>query len=92
LPTIISRAPALYNEISSGVQTNMSLDQAIQLAYLVAQIPSENLHTYSPGYTVAEPMQTSDGIDVLRVYPDKLREVRDQMFIASGVAAAPLVK
>lgn len=92
LPTIISRAPALYNEISSGVQTNMTLDQAIQLAYLVAQIPSENLHTYSPGYTVAEPMQTSDGLDVLRVMPDRLREVRDQMFIASGVAAAPLVK
>lgn len=92
LPTLIARAPAIYNEISAGVQTNMSLDQAIQLAYLIAQIPSENLHTFSPGYTVAEPMQTSDGIDVLRVIPDKLREVRDQMFIAPGVAAAPLTQ
>ncbi len=92
LPTLVARAPAIYAEISAGVQTNMSLDQAIQLAYLIAQIPSENLHTFSPGYTVAEPMQTSDGIDVLRIYPDKLREVRDQMFIAPGVAAAPLTQ
>ena len=90
LPTLVARAPALYNEISAGVQTNMSLDQAIQLAYLVAQIPSENLHTYSPGYTVAVPFRNSDGIDVLQVMPDKLREVRDQMFASAGVAAAPL--
>lgn len=92
LPALIARAPAIYAEISAGVQTNMSLDQAIQLAYLIAQIPSENLHTFSPGYTVAEPFQTPDGIDVLRVIPDKLREVRDQMFIAPGVAAAPLTQ
>lgn len=90
LPTLIARAPAIYNEISAGVQTNMSLDQAIQLAYLVAQIPSENLHTYSPGYTVAEPLSTSDGIEVLRVMPDQLRAVRDEMFTSAGVAAAPL--
>lgn len=92
LPTLIARAPAIYAEISAGVQTNMSLDQAIQLAYLIAQIPSENFKTFSPGYTVAEPYQTADGIDVLRVIPDKLREVRDQMFIAPGVAAAPLTQ
>ena len=91
LPTLISRAPAIYNEISAGVQTNMSLDQAIQLAYLVAQIPSENLHTFSPGYSVAQPMTKSDGIEVLRVIPDALRAVRDEMFTASGVAAAPIV-
>ena len=92
LPTLISRAPAIYNEISAGVQTNMSLDQAIQLAYLIAQIPSENLHTFSPGYTVAEPLKTADGIDVLRVMPDRLREVRDQMFVEPGIAAAPLTQ
>lgn len=91
LPTLIARAPSIYAEISAGVQTNMSLDQAIQLAYLMAQIPSENLHTFSPGYTVAEPLKTSDGIDVLRVMPDKLREVRDTMFTASGVAASPVL-
>lgn len=91
LPSLMSRAPAIYNEISASVQTNMSLDQAIQLAYLVAQIPTENLHTFSPGYTVAEPVKTAEGIEILRVMPDALRDIRDQMFIASGVAAAPIV-
>ncbi|MCX6056145.1 MAG: LCP family protein [Chloroflexi bacterium] len=91
LPKLISRAPAIYNDISAGVQTNMSLDQAVQLAYLIAQIPTANLNTFSPGYTVAEPLTNPEGIMVLRVMPDKLRAVRDQMFTAAGVAAAPII-
>lgn len=90
LPKLIARADAIYNEISAGVHTNMDLDQAIQLAYLIAQIPSENWHTFSPGYTVAEPLINPEGEQVLRVMPDRMREVRDAMFTSTGVAAAPI--
>jgi len=91
LPSLIARAPAIYAEVSAGVQTNMSLDQAIQLAYLMAQIPRENMTTYNIDYTVASPETTPDGIYILRVIPDELRKLRDRMFTASGVAAAPIV-
>ncbi len=91
LPNLVARAPVIYSEISSGVQTNMSLDQAIKLAYLMMQIPRENMTMYNIDYTVASPETTSDGIYIMRVMPDQLRILRDQMFTASGVAAAPIV-
>ena len=43
LPTLISKAPVLYNELSTGIRTNLSLDQAIRLAWLASQIPEENI-------------------------------------------------
>ena len=91
LPLLVAKAPAIYSEISAGVQTNMSLDQAIKLAYLMAQIPRENMTTYNIDYSVASPENTADGIYILRVMPDQLRLLRDQMFTATGVAAAPVV-
>lgn len=92
LPTLIARAPAIYGEISSGVQTNMSLDQAIQLAYLLAQIPRENMHTFNMDDSVTSATFNIDGSYVLLVIPDQLRLMRDEMFSGSGFttdAAAP---
>lgn len=91
LPNLIAKAPTLYQTISAGLQTNMSLDQAIQLAWLVVQIPRENMRTFNMDYTVASPENTSDGIYILRPIPDQLRLLRDQMFTSTGVAAAPIV-
>lgn len=94
LPKLITRAPALYQEISDGVKTNMSLDQAIQLGTLMIQIPKANLKTYNLDYTMLEPQTISkDGITyaVLVPYPDKIRLLRDEMFADSGSAAAPIV-
>ncbi len=92
LPTLIARAPAIYGEISSGVQTNMSLDQAIQLAYLMAQIPRENMHTFNMDESVTSATFNVEGSYVLLVIPDQLRLMRDEMFSGSGSsAAAPAV-
>jgi LCP family protein required for cell wall assembly len=92
LPRLVARAPALYQEISAGIQTNMTLDQAIQLAYLMAQIPHGNMTTYNIDYTVADAETTPDGIYILRPIPDQLRILRDKMFTATGVAAAPIIQ
>jgi len=43
LPTLISKAPTLYEELSSGIRTNLSLEDAIKLAWLASQIPEENI-------------------------------------------------
>lgn len=87
LPTLIARAPAIYGEISSGVQTNMSLDQAVQLAYLVAQIPRENMHTYNMDDSVTTATFNIDGSYILQVIPDQLRLMRDEMFAGSGATS-----
>ena len=92
MPTLISRAPTIYKEIAGGVQTNMSLDQAIQLAMLMTQIPRENLRTYNIDYTMVTQEWTTDGTqEILRPIPDKIRVLRDQVFSQQGTAAAPIV-
>ncbi len=43
LPTLVSRAPALYESASENITTNMSLEQMIQLATSAAEIDQENI-------------------------------------------------
>ena len=90
LPRLISRAPALYQEVSGGVKTNMTLNQAIQLASLMMQFPHDNMKTYNMDYTQAEP-GTANGLDILVPVPDQIRLLRDEMFANQGSAAAPIV-
>ena len=95
LPKLIKRAPALYKDVSDGVQTNMSFDQAVQMMVLVTKIPRENFKTYNITYDYAAPEMIStfeEGMQyILRPFPDKIRELRDQVFASVGAAAAPVV-
>ena len=101
-PELITKAPELYSELSSGIHTNMTLDQAIQLAWLVKSIPSENIQQGG----IAPPEQvlfakSPDGTqDILKPVPDKIRQLRDQIFgfpssispLSSQLDAAGLMK
>lgn len=92
LPTLIAKAPALYNDVSSGIKTNMSLDQAIQLATLMMQIPKDNMTTYNIGTEQISAQTTViiDGAaqDVLIPNMESIRVLRDQMFADTGSSAA----
>ncbi len=84
LPTLISKAPQLYQEIASGINTNLSLEQAIQLAWLAQQIPPDNIRRG----VIAPPDQvllvtTVEGDQVLKPIADKIRETRDAVFFGS---------
>ncbi|MCX6055338.1 MAG: LCP family protein [Chloroflexi bacterium] len=92
LPSLITRAPAIYNEVSKGVQTNLSLNKAIELARLMIQVPRENMHTYNIDYTMVTQELSPDGLqEILRPIPDKIGELRDQIFVEGSVAAALVV-
>ena len=45
LPTLIAKAPALYQELASGIHTNLTLDQIIRLAVLAESIDRTRIHT-----------------------------------------------
>jgi LCP family protein required for cell wall assembly len=89
-PVMLSRAPDLYNDIQNGIHTNMSFDDAVKLAWLVKEIPEENIRSGA----IAPPdmvllVTSQDGTqEVLKPIPDKIRELRDQIF-ASSVAFSP---
>lgn len=84
---LLRKAPLLYNELSSGVRTNLSLDQIVKLAWLAQQVPSENIKegVLEPPDTVS--LSTSyDGQDILIPNPEQIRLLRDEIFTTTGPA------
>lgn len=91
VPVLLGRAPALYQDLRQGVQTNLTLDQLVSLGLLAAQV---DLQDISRG-VIAPPEMVlldthPDGAMVLKPVPDKIRALRDQIFTGTG-AIAPSV-
>lgn len=85
--TLITQAPQLYAEFSSGIHTNMSLDDAIQLAVLAKDIRVDDIKRGVIDTTMAIPANTTiNGVqaNVLRPVPDLIRILRDEIFVPGG--------
>jgi LCP family protein required for cell wall assembly len=90
LPTLISKAPVLYNELSSGIRTNLSLDEAIRLAWLGVQITDENIKRGAIDAQHISFAKSPDGTqDVLKPITEKIRALRDEVF-GSANPASPI--
>jgi LCP family protein required for cell wall assembly len=87
LLSLIRKSPILYQEISSGVRTNLTLSQAIQLAWLAPQIPEESIKRGVIGPNQVEFATSFDGQDILRPMPEEIRLLRDEIFTSSGPVA-----
>jgi len=89
LPLLIQKREALYQEVSTGVHTNLSLDQAVQLAIMASQVPKENIKNgvIGKGYVLFG--QSPDNLSILIPLADKIHTLRDEIFASSG-ALAPL--
>jgi polyisoprenyl-teichoic acid--peptidoglycan teichoic acid transferase len=85
IPTLLQRAPTLYNELSSGINTNLSLDQAIRLGLLAVQVPLESIKRGIIGAQQINFAQTPDGSQqVLKPLPEQIRILRDEIFTTEG--------
>lgn len=84
LPTTIAKAPTLYNELASGIRTNLTLDQVIQLALLAQNVPDENIQRGIIGTDSVLFAKSPDGLDILIPIPDKILLLRDQVFASSS--------
>ncbi|MBI5824437.1 MAG: LCP family protein [Chloroflexi bacterium] len=85
--TLITQAPQLYAEFSSGIHTNMSLEDAIQLAVLAKDIRVDDIKRGVIDTTMAIPADTTiNGVpaNVLRPVPDLIRILRDEIFVPGG--------
>jgi LCP family protein required for cell wall assembly len=91
LPTLIAKAPQLYNDLSSGIHTNLSLSQIVQLAMYASQIPEYNIHYGLLGPDSALNGTSPDGQSILIPLMDKFRTVRDETFATSGPLASSVV-
>ncbi len=88
LPVLFSKAPVLYEELKGGIKTNMDFDLALRLAWLVSQIPEENIRQGAIGAEQINFATNPDGSQqVLKPLTEKIRELRDQIFTDTGPAS-----
>ena len=80
LPGLIAKSAQLFAELSSGIQTNLSLDDAIKLAVLAIQINAEDIQRAVIGEKQIVYGRSPDDLAILIPLPDKIRELRDQVF------------
>jgi LCP family protein required for cell wall assembly len=85
LPTLVLNAPAIYEDLSTGIRTNMGLNQLIQLAWKAREIPRENIEMVVIGPEHVTLAKSPDGLDILRPIPDRIRLLRDEALKSGGV-------
>ncbi len=86
-PTLIAKAPWFYTTFGGGIHTNMSLDDAIKLAYLMKDIPLSQIKNIVFDYsdmTIANTTLAGQAASVFKPIPDKIELIRDQVFTTSG--------
>ncbi|MDX1600554.1 MAG: LCP family protein [Anaerolineales bacterium] len=91
VPTLIRRAPALYEDLRSGLRTNLTFDQMFRLGLLALEIPQENIERGIIGPPEMVEFETlPSGAQVLRPLPDQIRILRDEIFTDTG-AVGPAI-
>lgn len=88
LPKLVTRAPTLYKELSSGIRTNLTPDQVIKLAWLAIQIDREKIKSGVIGPPNMVEIGFVDGQSVLFPVPDQIRLLRDEIFASEAPAVA----
>ena len=93
-PHMVSIAPKVYREASAGLRTNMSFDDAMRLGRLMTQIPVESIKRGVIDYTMGgldNVILGGENASVMKPFPDKIRELRDQIFTTGG-ALSPMAQ
>ncbi len=84
-PQLLAKAPELWRIFQENVQTNLSLNEVLQLALLAQDIPRENIRTEVLNYEYVYNEVTPDGQAVLVPVRDKIRGLRDELFAPPAI-------
>lgn len=90
-PVLIGKAQQFYEKFSAGVNTNMPFDTALRLGVLAKDIPIESIKPGIIDYqmvTLDEVTLDGQPASIMKPMPDKIRELRDQVF--GGGALSPM--
>jgi LCP family protein required for cell wall assembly len=80
LPRLIAKAPMLMETLGDAVRTDMSLEQALQLAQLASEIDPQQIVTAVVDHNYTAAWETPDGAQVLIANREALRQLRDLLF------------
>jgi len=86
-PVFISKAQEFFNDLASGIKTNMPFDTAVQLGVLAKDIPLDGIKQG----VIDNTMIAFDNVilgganaSVMKPLPDKIRVLRDEIFTSGG--------
>ncbi len=80
MPKLVANAAQIYNDISAGVHTNMSVNEVIKLGWSVLDIDRGDIKSRVISNEYTTMAVSEDGLDILRPVPDKIRLLRDELF------------
>jgi polyisoprenyl-teichoic acid--peptidoglycan teichoic acid transferase len=86
-PQLMAQAPQIHAEFSSGLRTNLFLEDALKLGMLAGDIPMNDIRQGVIDTTMGIPADTTiNGVpaNVLRPVPDLIRILRDEIFLPGG--------
>ena len=91
LPSLVANAPQIYEDLSAGINTNMSLNQVIKLAWSAMDIDRDNIQQVIISNEYVTLGKSPTGLDILVPIPDKIRLLRDDVFDTGG-AVGPVAE
>jgi LCP family protein required for cell wall assembly len=86
-PSLILQAPQMYSELSSGIHTNMPLEDAIKLAVLGKDIDRASIKTGiidTSMVTFDNTVLGGQAASIMKPIADKVRVLRDEIFTSTG--------
>jgi LCP family protein required for cell wall assembly len=88
---LISTGLSIYQDVSSGITTNLTFDEIFKLGVLASQIGLEDIHSATITTEQIAFEKSPDGLDILKPITEKIRILRDEVFSAPAAFAQGIV-
>lgn len=89
---LLLQAPAFWQTLQKNVRTTLTLDEAVELAWLVQEIPSENIRRAVIDYNDVYVEKTPEGEDVLVPIRENIAAIRNELFAPPAAPPISLVE
>ncbi len=83
--SLLLKAPQLWNQASTSIKTNLTMDQIIQLGLIAKDIQPQNIRQGVIDNDQLLAIETINNEDTLIPDLEKVRELRDKVFTSGGV-------
>jgi len=88
LPSLLVKAPTMYQELASGLLTNITYDDALRMFSTARDIPTENIQARVIDYGMLEQGKSPDGLDIYSPIPDEIRQLASEV-LSQGATMKP---
>lgn len=84
IPTLIGNMNQIYESLSRGIQTNMSMGEMVKIGLkILNDIPRDQITNKVIDFSYVNIAKGPAGEDMLRPIPNRIRELRDELFTGS---------